>query len=84
MYIKEHLSFKVFFCRAKWIMYVFSISEINCPVCLSTFYRPPSSPVSIFDSLLNVLGSLNPSLFSNLIFLDDINVNLLSHSSHLA
>ena len=31
--------------------------------------------------MLNVLGSLNPSLFSDLILVGDFNVNLLSHST---
>jgi len=52
-------------------------------VCLGTSYRPPSDKVDIFDTLFNVLCSLNSSLFSNLILLGDFNVNYLDSTSSL-
>ena len=46
-------------------------------------YSPPSDKVDIFDTLFNVLCSLNSSLFSNLILLGDFNVNYLDSTSSL-
>ena len=41
----------------------------------------PSSHVAIFDSLFDVICSLDVSHFSNFILLGDFNVDMLSHSS---
>ena len=49
-------------------------------VCIGTFYRPPSAPVSTWDSLFRVISTVNPSLFSNFLLLGDFNVNVLKPS----
>ena len=43
--------------------------------CLFLFYRPPSSPVSIFDNLCTTLEIVNPAKFSSFVLLGDFNVN---------
>ena len=49
-------------------------------LCLSVFYRPPSSPPSIFDTLCNSLLSVHHTYFSNFVILGDFNVNFeVSH-----
>ena len=50
-------------------------------VCL--FYRPPSSPVSIFDKLCTTLQILNPAVFSNFLLLGDFNVDFCNPNSNL-
>ena len=39
------------------------------------FYRPPSSPVSIFDNLCTTLQLVNPAQFSRFLLIGDFNVN---------
>ena len=43
--------------------------------CLCLFYRPPSSPVSVFDNLCTTLQIVNPAVFSRFLLIGDINVN---------
>ena len=50
---------------------------------LGVFYRPPSSPVSIFDTLPDVLSCLDYNFPTNFILLGDFNVDFLKPSSHL-
>ena len=38
------------------------------------FYRPPSSSLTIFDNLFDILCSFKSSLFSNFILLGDFNI----------
>ena len=73
LYLKENLSYRVIISGPDMLEFIFvSIdSTANRSICLGTFYRPPSSSVCIFDSLFNILGSLNPSLFSNLVLVSD-------------
>ena len=48
------------------------------PLTIGLFYRPPSSPVSIFDTLLNSLCMhIDVTLLSNFVLLGDFNVNYL-------
>ena len=51
-------------------------------LCLCIFYRPPSSPVSIFDDLCNALFMLKPHHY-NFVLLGDFNVNFLNKKHHL-
>ena len=53
-----------------------------CRFCICLFYHPPSSPVSIFDSLCTTLQILNPADFSNFFLLGDFNVDFCNQSSH--
>ena len=43
--------------------------------CICLFYRPPSSPVSIFDNLCTTLQLVNPAQFSRFLLIGDFNVN---------
>ena len=51
--------------------------------CIALFYRPPSSSKDIFNSLFNVLHSLNPIVFNNFILIGDFNVNCFLTDSYL-
>ena len=58
-------------------MYLCLEISFNCVKC---FYRPPSSPSSIFDTLCETLLSVPHSYFSNFVILGDFNVNFdVSH-----
>ena len=62
---------------------VFLLHNKNCKLCLGLLYRPPSSPVSVFDSLCNILSSLDPSLLSHFVLLGDFNIDLCNSHHHL-
>ena len=49
-------------------------------VCISVFYRPPSSPSLIFEDLFLYLQSLNIPEFCNYILLGDFNVNFCNYT----
>ena len=61
---------------------VTSVSVSN-KFCICLFYRPPSSPVSIFDNLCTTLQMVNPAQFSTFLLLGDFNVNFLNPQHHL-
>ena len=81
LYFKDNLSFKVVLHGPSGLELIFiSILLPNSrSICLGTFYRPPSSSVAIFDSLFDVLCSLNSNSFSNFILFGDFNVDMSSH-----
>ena len=59
---------------------VVSLSRNSFQLCLSVFYRPPSSPSSIFGTLSETLLFVPHSYFSNFVILGDFNVNFdVSH-----
>jgi len=62
---------------------VFLLHNKNCKLCLGLLYRPPSSPLSVFDSLCNILSSLDPSLLSHFVLLGDFNIDLCNTHHHL-
>ena len=84
LYVKDNLSFKVVLHGPSGLeLFFMSILLPNSrSICLGTFYRPPSSSVAIFDSLFDVLCSLNSNCFSNFILLGDFNVGMSSHFSN--
>ena len=56
---------------------ILSINSLNSPITVGLFYRPPSAPVCIFDTLLNCIClHVDVSLLSNFILVGDFNVNL--------
>lgn len=59
------------------------ISNGSCKVCISLFYRPPSSSPLILDSLCTYIESLNIHQYSNYILLGDFNVNFFSHDNSI-
>ena len=52
-----------------------SLSSHNFKLHLCLFYRPPSSPSTIFDTLFTYFQSIDAGHFSNFIFVGDFNVN---------
>ncbi len=52
--------------------------------CILLFYRPPSSPANIFDSLLSIVHNINPSSFSTLVLIGDFNVDFCNPSHPLS
>ena len=52
-------------------------------LCVCPFYRPPSSPVSIFDDLCTTLHIVNPAQFSNFLLIGDFNVNFCNQEHYL-
>ena len=56
---------------------ILSINSLISPVTVGLFYRSPSAPVCIFDTLLNYLClHVDVSLLSNFILVGDFNINL--------
>ena len=87
VYVHDSLLCKVVLQGGPFYLELISISFHSKPsFCLTLFYRPPSSPVSIFDNLCTTLQIINPAQFYNFILLGNFNVNfcntdhfLLSH-----
>ena len=52
-------------------------------VCICLFYRPPSSPVSIFDNLCTTLQLVQPPKFSIFLLLGDFNVDFCNQQNYL-
>ena len=52
-----------------------SVSNGISKFCISLFYRPPSSPVQVMDSLFTTLETLEISSFSNFVLIGDFNIN---------
>ena len=52
-----------------------SAASVSHKFCICLFYRPPSSPVSIFDNLCITLQMINPAYFSTFLLLGDFNVD---------
>ena len=53
------------------------------PLCVCVFYRPPSSPLSVFDELCTTLQVVNPARFSNFLLIGDFNVNFCNQDHPL-
>ncbi len=60
-----------------------SIRFSNHKFCICVFYRPPSSPSSIFDILFQSLELLDISQFCNFLCVGDFNVDFNDSSHHL-
>ncbi len=60
-----------------------SIRFSNRKLCVCIFYRPPSSASSIFDTLLQSLGTLDIYQFCNFVCVGNFNVNFHNPSHHL-
>ena len=60
------------------------ITTTSTPITLALFYRPPSSPYSIFDDLLSTLFThVRITQFSNFVLMGDFNVNFLDNTHPL-
>ena len=63
---------------------IVSIFTTTTPITLALFYRPPSSPYGIFDTLQTTLFShVETLLLSNFILIGDFNVNYLNNTHPL-
>lgn len=51
---------------------------INPDFYIALFYRPPSSNISLLDTLFSTLCNLNPSIFVNTCIIGDFNIDFLS------
>ena len=75
IYIHISFSCKVILKGGPFALEFISISIVSqSSFCLCLFYRPPSSPVSIFDNLCTTLQIVNPADFSGFVLVGDFNV----------
>ena len=66
-----------------WNFYLVLLDTIILKLGLLFFYKPPSAPSLIFDTLFEVMENLNIAQFCNFIFLGDFNINFNDPSHHL-
>jgi len=52
-----------------------SVHNGNRRICICLLYRPPSSPVTFFDSLHSIFVDINLPLFSDILVFGDFNVD---------
>lgn len=62
---------------------IISLYKSNCRVCIALLYRPPSCPVTVFDTLFTTLQSLDAGLFSNFVLLGDFNIDFCNPHHYL-
>ena len=75
MFIAAYLSYSVLpGCRDLELLTVV-VRQEPCKVCISIFYRPPSSLSFVLDSLQSYLESLSIHQYTNFILLGDFNVD---------
>ena len=83
IYVLDNLSFNVIFPGSPNLeLIIFSVTlapPSPLKLTFGLFYRPPSSPSTIFDDIL--YSYIDVSFFSNFVLLGDFNVNMLD-SSH--
>ena len=53
-------------------------------ICLSIFYRPPSSGPEILDNVCDYFDSIDTAKFTNFIILGDFNIDVSTHSHPLS
>ena len=81
IFVTRTLSYNILFSGSPELeLIVISInSSLLSPITVGLFYRPPNTPVSIFDTLLNsICLHVGVSLLSNFVLLGDFNVNYLN------
>ena len=79
IYIHCTITYNVLLCGPAGLeLLVVSLLRNHFKLCLSVFYRPPSSPSSIFDTLCDALLSVDSSYFSNFVILGDFNANFVT------
>lgn len=72
MYIKSNYQYKILV-RDPSDLEVLFVSVVHGPT-MGVFYRPPSSPAIVMDTLFNVLSSFDIHIFSNLALIGDFNM----------
>ena len=70
LFIKSNYQYKVLVKGPSDLELLF-ISVVQGPT-IGVFYRPPSSPAIVMDTLFNILSSFDINVFSNLILLGDL------------
>ena len=60
-----------------------TLHSTNYKLCLSLFYRPPSSSMDVLCALQCYLEEINISQFTNFVLLGDFNINFLDVSNPL-
>ena len=58
-------------------------NAIPTRVCISVFYRPPNSPVSVLDELGEYFESIDITQFANIVVVGDFNIDMSSNSHTL-
>ena len=81
LYIKHYFQYKLLV-QGPVGLELLIVSIFNGPN-IGIFYRPPSSPVCVLDSLFDVLCAQDITIISNLILLGDFNINYLSPTMFL-
>ena len=56
-------------------------NTIPTRICVSVFYRPPSSPASVLDELCTYFETIDITQFANIVVVGDFNIDM-STSSH--
>ena len=82
MYISVGLHFSVLSSPDDLELLTVVVGHESGKACVSLFYRPPSSPFHILDSLCTYLESLSVPQYCNFILLGDFNINFCNHSGH--
>lgn len=59
-------------------------STMPARICLSVFYRPPSSGPEILDNVCDYFDSIDTAKFTNFIILGDFNIDVSTHSHPLS
>ena len=76
MFIAAHLSYSVIpGCRDLELLSIVVRQELYYKVCISIFYRPPSSLSFVLDSFQSYLESLSIHQYTNFILLGDFNID---------
>ena len=87
LFVHSSLSCHVLLTGGPFELEFISLSVLSqssfCKFCICLFYRPPSSPVYIFDNLCTTLQILNPVVFRNFLLLGDFNVDICNQTSYL-
>ena len=53
-----------------------SVKVLDQKFCIAVFYRPPDSPISIFDTLFHSIELIDISQYSNFILVGDFDVDV--------
>ena len=81
LYIKSCFQYKILVKGPSNLELLFV--SINQGPTIGVFYRLPSSPSIVMDTLFNILSSFDIHVFSNLVLLGDFNIDTLSPSHYL-
>ncbi len=75
LYVKESIEVKALPQCPDLELITLSLYKDNNRICISVFYRPPSTSANVFSQVSAYFDNLCITQFSNFIFLGDFNVN---------